>query len=497
MKEKDKIYLYKFLMSFFSVFSLLLVLTIGDLKLKIILTSLSLIVAISFSYMYYHIANKHYFNTKHKIEMIYFDLVSDTSIKKLLKINREEISNKIFKLSTCATYMYKYFLEAIPSLACALILIIYIGIKESLWLIPIILILSIVTFILRKRKLSKVELIYEDDNKYLREFINKIVTIKKLNIYSFAKNKLNENLEPRYYTYDYEYFLDPLSIILFIIKCGISVVLLLKASTLASLLFVIGYIALSELWLYGLAYGIVHRDTSNKLINELTEELEQKKQLKRASLWHSLTIKDGVLSYDELETSIKVPLFEIEKLDHISIMGKVGEGKSSILNIVSDLYDIQSGEILIDGKKKDKGINNVYLSEDLAIFNMSVRDNLCLGTENSDKRLRELIKEVGLDNWLDDLDNSFNTIIDNDIELTIKEKINLIRAILLDADLYLMDNPTANMELDSEKLVAAVIKKYLNDKTYIIATARPVLTTMCTKHYFIKGHTLMEKESLL
>ena len=54
-----------------------------------------------------------------------------------------------------------------------------------------------------------------------------------------------------------------------------------------------------------------------------------------------------------------------------------------------------------------------------------------------------------------------------------------------------------DMELEEEKLVVAVIKKYLNDKTYIIASARPVLTTMCTKHFFIKEHTLMGKESLL
>ena len=131
------------------------------------------------------------------------------------------------------------------------------------------------------------------------------------------------------------------------------------------------------------------------------------------------------------------------------------------------------------------------------MFNMTLKDNLCLGNETSDKRLRELIKEVGLGEWLDDLEHGLNTEINNDLELTIKEKLNLVRAIILDADLYLLDNPTAKMELESEKYVAAVIKKYLSDKTYVVVTSRPVLTTMCNKHYFIKNKTLMEKESLL
>lgn len=496
MKEQEKLYLFKILMSIFSLVTLILVLSIAGLKLKIILTSLSLIASIIFGYLYYHLANTYYFNKKHQTEMNYFDLVGETSIKKVLKLNKDDITNKIYKLSTCETYKNKYFLETIPSLICGSVIFCYVGIKENIWFIPCIIIFSLITFFLRKRTLSTKEITYEIDNKYLQEFINKIVTIKKLNIFNFIKNKLNENLEPRYYSYEYTYFLDPICIILFVIKFIITILLLIKSSLLASLLFVIAYLALYELWLYGLAYAFIHQDEYHKLSNELNSVLEHKNAPKRISLWHNMTIKDGILEYED-ESKINVPLLEIERLDHISIMGKEGAGKSSILNIVSDLYDLKSGEVLIDGKKKDKGINNIYLCEDIFMFNMSLRDNLCLGNETSDKRLRELIKEVNLNDWLDDLDDSFNTIIDDSLELTIKEKLNLIRAIILDADLYLFDNPTAKMELEDEKYVSALIKKYLSDKTFIIASSRPVLTTMCTKHFFIKEHTLMEKESLL
>ena len=496
MKEQEKLYLFKILMSIFSVLTIFLVLSIEELRLNIILTSLSLITSIVFSYLYYSLANTYYFKNKHEIEVNLFSLVGETSIKKLQKIDKDDLTNKIYKLSTCETYKRKYFLEVIPGLICGTLLFCYVGITEKIIFIPIILILSIITFILRKNTLTKKEISYEQDLKYLNEFINKIITIKKLNIFNFANYKLDENLEPKYYSYDFKYFFDPICIILFVLKFALTVFLLIKVKLLATLLFVIAYLALTELWLYGLAYGLIHNDEAKKLHEELENMLEHKPHLKRLSLWHSITIKDGLLEYEE-DAKINVPLLEIEKLDHVSILGKEGEGKSSILNIVSDLYDLKSGEVLIDGKKKEKSINSIYLCEEIAMFNMTLKDNLCLGNETSDKHLRELIKEVGLGEWLDDLEHGLNTEINNDLELTIKEKLNLVRAIILDADLYLLDNPTAKMELESEKYIAAVIKKYLSDKTYVVVTSRPVLTTMCNKHYFIKNKTLMEKESLL
>ena len=81
--------------------------------------------------------------------------------------------------------------------------------------------------------------------------------------------------------------------------------------------------------------------------------------------------------------------------------------------------------------------------------------------------------------------------------LFIKEKINLIRAIIIDADVYLLDNPTANMDLEDEKKVTKIINKYFAKKTFVIVTDRPVITTICKKHYFMKEHILMDKEPLL
>ena len=189
--------------------------------------------------------------------------------------------------------------------------------------------------------------------------------------------------------------------------------------------------------------------------------------------------------------------FELEKLDQISIMGQSGEGKSSILKILSGLYELESGTIQIDDKPKEKEINNIYISSSVAIFDSTLKDNLCLGKDIPEKKIMEYIKEVGLLSWIDKLSLGLNTKIDNNIELIIKEKINLIRAIIIDADVYLLDNPTANMDLEDEKKVTKIINKYFAKKTFVIVTDRPVITTICKKHYFMKEHILMDKEPLL
>ena len=85
----------------------------------------------------------------------------------------------------------------------------------------------------------------------------------------------------------------------------------------------------------------------------------------------------------------------------------------------------------------------------------------------------------------------------NSISESISEKINIIRAVISDKDVYFFDEPTLSLDSDSEKRVADILKKYFKNKTYILVSKKTVLTNLCKKHYFIKNHTLLEKEPLL
>ena len=73
-----------------------------------------------------------------------------------------------------------------------------------------------------------------------------------------------------------------------------------------------------------------------------------------------------------------------------------------------------------------------------------------------------------------------------------KQRLNLIRGILIDKDLYFFDEPTSNLDAVSEEKITNMIEKYLKDKTYVIVTHRPKLKELCNKHYVFENHMMKE-----
>ena len=73
-----------------------------------------------------------------------------------------------------------------------------------------------------------------------------------------------------------------------------------------------------------------------------------------------------------------------------------------------------------------------------------------------------------------------------------KQRLNLIRGILIDKDLYFFDEPTSNLDALSEEKIINMIEKYLKDKTYVIVTHRQRLKELCNKHYIFEDHMMKE-----
>ena len=76
-----------------------------------------------------------------------------------------------------------------------------------------------------------------------------------------------------------------------------------------------------------------------------------------------------------------------------------------------------------------------------------------------------------------------------------KQRLNLIRGILIDKELYFFDEPTSNLDILSEEKITNMIEKYLKDKTYVIVTHRLKLKSLCNKHYIFENHEMREELS--
>lgn len=214
--------------------------------------------------------------------------------------------------------------------------------------------------------------------------------------------------------------------------------------------------------------------------------------------WNNIKLQNIKFNYDsEMLLNIKIPKFELNKYDKVGITGKSGQGKTTFLSIFSRHYEIEKEKYLIDGISTDKVPNIVYISQDVDMLDLSIKDNLSLGRNISDTLLTQYLSDAGLMEWINNLDNKLETIVgEKGFKMSSgqKQRLNIIRGILLDRDIYIFDEPTSNLDIETEERICFMIKKYLSTKTCIISTHREKIINICNKRYNFENRTMYEKQ---
>ncbi len=185
------------------------------------------------------------------------------------------------------------------------------------------------------------------------------------------------------------------------------------------------------------------------------------------------------MKYDK-EMILKNISFVIKRGTKVTIAGRTGAGKTTLINVLMKLYDIQSGQILIGNKDisqistKCLRKNISYISQNPFIFEDTVRNNIILeNKEITDEQINELIRKLGVESIF----NKLNEGLDTKIKFTKMsygelQIIAFIRAILHKANFYIFDEPTSNMDLQTEKIIQNIIDKISKDSTVIIIAHR-------------------------
>ena len=201
---------------------------------------------------------------------------------------------------------------------------------------------------------------------------------------------------------------------------------------------------------YALSYFGTNPLTLNKIIKKHYFNKMQSMTMEQQSNTHTgyvykLISNVSQYFFDSIwffETSV-IPEFILQRGDKISIMGESGQGKTTVMNILPGLYPLENGKLLINNKEiEDTRLDLVFVSQEVELFDLSIRDNLCLGKEISDDRILELLEEAGLTGWYNELPEGLETIVgEKGIKLSVgqKQRLNLIRGILIDKELYFFD----------------------------------------------------------
>lgn len=165
----------------------------------------------------------------------------------------------------------------------------------------------------------------------------------------------------------------------------------------------------------------------------------------------------------------------------IAIVGPTGAGKTTIINLLLKFYDLFSGDIRIDGQSinemKYKDIRNQFcvVLQETAIFEGTIKENIIYTTENvTEERIIDVCEAVGLSKFIKSLPNGFDTIIDEQIELSEgqKQQIAIARAMISDRPMLILDEATSSIDTRLEMLIQNMMDKLMEGRTSFVIAHR-------------------------
>jgi len=197
---------------------------------------------------------------------------------------------------------------------------------------------------------------------------------------------------------------------------------------------------------------------------------------------YDIEFKNVSFAYNEDAKVLKDVSFTAKQGEVTALVGISGSGKTSVLRLISRLYDYDTGSILIDGKdikniSTESLFKNVSIVfQDVILFNTSIMENIRLGRESAtDDEVKEAARLANCMDFIEKLPDGFNTLIgENGAELSggERQRISIARAFLKDAPVLILDEISASLDVDNEKKIQDSLNKLIKDKTVIIISHR-------------------------
>ncbi|HHS2702430.1 TPA: ABC transporter ATP-binding protein [Streptococcus agalactiae] len=254
-----------------------------------------------------------------------------------------------------------------------------------------------------------------------------------------------------------------------------------------NILYFAGYLFASARLVDGVAafnqfYGeLMYMDSPIEKINALrSEEIQPGRETEFKSF--DIEGKNVEFSYLDDKKVIDNISFRAIQGKTTALVGPSGCGKSTLIKLVARLYDYDRGEILIDGKEINKSrtedlfkhISMVF--QDVILFNGSVMENIRLGRPTaSDEEVLEAARLASCDEFVKKLENGYETEIgENGSNLSggERQRISIARAFLKDAEIILLDEIAASLDVENEKYIQESLNKLIKNKTVMIVSHR-------------------------
>ena len=214
---------------------------------------------------------------------------------------------------------------------------------------------------------------------------------------------------------------------------------------------------------------------------EMPDESNLAKKLDRESVKGEIVFKGVKFGYDKNRTIIKNFNAMVKPGQKIAIVGPTGAGKTTLVNLLMKFYDINDGDIIIDGvSTKSLTRENVHdlfimVLQDTWLFEGTIRDNLKFNKKNvTDEEIMKVCKTVGVDHFIKTLSGGLDANVgDNDtISQGQKQLLTIARGMIENAPFLILDEATSNVDTRTEELVQKAMDKLTSGRTSFIIAHR-------------------------
>ncbi len=219
-----------------------------------------------------------------------------------------------------------------------------------------------------------------------------------------------------------------------------------------------------------------------KIFDIVPEVVDEPDAIELDHIEGNIEFKNVWFSYIPDEWVLKDVSFKVNAGDTVAFVGSTGSGKTTILSLICRNYDIQKGEILIDGinikKIKISSLRRHFgqMLQDVFLFSGTIRSNITLGLDNvSDDEVMEACKYVNADKFIDKLEGGLDEVVrerGNNFSAGQRQLVSFARTIVHKPAVMILDEATANIDTETEVLIQDSLEKMMNIGTMLMVAHR-------------------------
>ena len=224
----------------------------------------------------------------------------------------------------------------------------------------------------------------------------------------------------------------------------------------------------------------------NQIMEAPTDDQEGKLHLPIVN--GQIELRDVTFGYPEASPLLRAMNLKINQGEKVAFIGRIGSGKSTVLKLLLNLYEPETGNVMVDNISVSQiDPHNLrreigYVPQDVVLFHGDIRENIVMGaTDISDADILEAIHIACLEQTLAQLPEGLNTQVGERGERLSggqRQAIGIARALVRKPKLLLMDEPSSMIDPGTENQLIQNLRKYMNDATLILVTHRMAMLPM-------------------